>query len=313
MMTDEQAVARNFDEWGALVSTSFVTLNAEPVRSGAFSGRIVGQRLGDLVMTRIAASPHAVLRSSESISSDDNPHYKLSFQRTGYGLLMQDGREVVIGPGQFAIYDTSRPYILAFDKTFATDVLMFPRGRLGLDERQVSQMTATLLGEQRGLSSAVAQFVTNCGQMLPELNQSTGHSLASNVIDLLRTVLSQEMYSSDSTAHMKSADKRKASTILRYIHDNLAEQQLTPKFIADAHFMSLRSLHHLFEKTGNTVAATIRTLRLERCRNDLTDPGKRETPVASIGARWGIVDPAHFSRIFRQAYGVSPTVYRKQH
>lgn len=312
-MTEEHAVARNFDEWSALVSTSFVPLNAEPVRTGAFSGKLTGQRFGDMVMTRIAAAPHAVLRASESISCDDRPHYKLSFQRTGYGLLIQDGREVVIGPGQFAIYDTSRPYTLAFDKSFATDVLMFPRERLGLEEWRVAQMTATLLGEQHGLPSAVAQFVANCGQMLPQLHQSTGHSLLSNVVDLLKTVLSEQMYTSGSIAHMKTTDDRNYRMILQYIHDHLAEQQLTPKLIADAHFMSLRSLHQLFEGTGNTVAATIRRLRLEGCRHDLADPSQHQTPVASIGARWGISDPAHFSRIFRQAYGVSPTMYRKQH
>jgi AraC-like DNA-binding protein len=33
--------------------------------------------------------------------------------------------------------------------------------------------------------------------------------------------------------------------------------------------------------------------------------------VSAIAARWGLVDPAHFSRRFRAAYGVPPLEYRR--
>lgn len=32
--------------------------------------------------------------------------------------------------------------------------------------------------------------------------------------------------------------------------------------------------------------------------------------MTSIGARWGITDSGHLSRIFRDAYGCAPTEYR---
>ena len=34
--------------------------------------------------------------------------------------------------------------------------------------------------------------------------------------------------------------------------------------------------------------------------------------MTSIGARWGLTNPAHLSRLFRDAYGLSPTEYRAQ-
>lgn len=33
-------------------------------------------------------------------------------------------------------------------------------------------------------------------------------------------------------------------------------------------------------------------------------------PYLVIGARWGYPDPAHFSRLFKSAYGVGPRDYR---
>jgi transcriptional regulator GlxA family with amidase domain len=32
--------------------------------------------------------------------------------------------------------------------------------------------------------------------------------------------------------------------------------------------------------------------------------------VSAIAARWGLIDAAHFSRLFRAAYGLPPAEYR---
>ena len=50
----------------------------------------------------------------------------------------------------------------------------------------------------------------------------------------------------------------------------------------------------------------IRDRRLERCRADLRDPRLAGLSILEIATRWGFVSPAHFSRTFRAAYGVSP-------
>ena len=73
---------------------------------------------------------------------------------------------------------------------------------------------------------------------------------------------------------------------------------------------SLRSLHRLFEGTGTSVAALIRTGRLERCFRELADPRLRHLTVRQVAACCGFRDPAHFSRAFRAAYGLSPAEHR---
>jgi hypothetical protein len=51
--------------------------------------------------------------------------------------------------------------------------------------------------------------------------------------------------------------------------------------------------------------------RLEQCRRDLLDPGRRDVPVSTVAARCGLPNPAHFSRAFRAAYGLAPAEYRQ--
>ncbi|TCO28233.1 helix-turn-helix protein [Kribbella steppae] len=45
-------------------------------------------------------------------------------------------------------------------------------------------------------------------------------------------------------------------------------------------------------------------------RRDLLDPALADRPVAAIGVRWGLTNPAHFNRAFKGAYGLPPAEFR---
>jgi AraC-like DNA-binding protein len=94
------------------------------------------------------------------------------------------------------------------------------------------------------------------------------------------------------------------------IEARLGDPALSPGSLAAEHPISVRYLHKLFETQQATVADWIKRRRLERCRRDLLDPARRAEPVGGIGARWGLPNAAHFSRLFRTAYGVPPVEYR---
>jgi AraC-like DNA-binding protein len=94
------------------------------------------------------------------------------------------------------------------------------------------------------------------------------------------------------------------------IEERLGDPELSPRSIAAAQFISVRYLHKLFETQQTSAADWIRQRRLERCARDLVDPALAGAPIGTIGARWGITNQAHLSRLFRARYGVSPSDYR---
>jgi AraC-like DNA-binding protein len=99
--------------------------------------------------------------------------------------------------------------------------------------------------------------------------------------------------------------------IKAYIEANLGNPDLGPEEIARASFISTRYLHKLFESEGTSVCRWIRSARLERCRRDLADPALRGRTILEVASRWGLTGPQHFSRLFRAAYGCSPSDYRR--
>jgi transcriptional regulator GlxA family with amidase domain len=131
--------------------------------------------------------------------------------------------------------------------------------------------------------------------------------LGETVVDLVRSVFTRR----DEVA---TADLRYSETLLprvtSHVYRHLGDPGLTPARIAEAHFISTRSLHRLFEPRGVSVAEWIRELRLARCRRDLADPALAGESVGTIAARWGMQNPAHFSRLYRAAYGCRPSDHR---
>ena len=61
------------------------------------------------------------------------------------------------------------------------------------------------------------------------------------------------------------------------------------------------------------MAEVIRRRRLERCRRDLLDPTMAHRPASAIAAGWGLGNPAHFNRLFRNAYDLPPAEFRQRH
>ncbi|MGW1772209.1 helix-turn-helix domain-containing protein [Streptomyces sp. NPDC002104] len=96
-----------------------------------------------------------------------------------------------------------------------------------------------------------------------------------------------------------------------FIGHNLGDPELSPSVVAARHRISLRRLQLLFQERGESVAAAIRRRRLERCHEDLADPGQLAVPVHTVALRWGFTRASVFSRLFRDTYGASPSAFRR--
>lgn len=300
---------QRFDFWKAALAAAFVPLEVTRPGGGPdFRGRLDGVDLGALRVCEVRAEPHTALRTRRLVAAAPSGCYKLGLLMRGSAVLIQDGREATLTPGDFVLYDTDRPYTLGFASEHRMLILVFPRDLLGLSEQHVARLTATTLpGARPGLAGLIPPFLTQVADVMDQVGGRAAIRLSGNVLDLLTTVLAERL---DSPPDACTAHRALMSQITVFIEEHLGSQDLSPQRIAAAHHISLRQLHKLFEGTGNTVGGWIRQRRLERCCRDLRDPDLAERPVAAIGARWGYPDPAHFSRLFKSAYGVAPRDYR---
>jgi AraC-like DNA-binding protein len=110
---------------------------------------------------------------------------------------------------------------------------------------------------------------------------------------------------------MAGPDRALLAEVHAFIDRRLGDARLSNTEIAAAHHISLRLLHKLFEDHGTSPGRWIRERRLECCRRDLLDPAHNDLPASVIAWSWGFASAAHFSRVFRAAYGHPPGEYRR--
>ncbi|ROR52905.1 AraC-like DNA-binding protein [Luteococcus japonicus] len=178
-----------------------------------------------------------------------------------------------------------------------------PHSRFGIPYGLLEQMTVVRLGGDAGLGRIVSPFLSQLVAGLDDLSGPAGTRLVHNTVDLLQTLLTNEL---DVTRTAASPHWALLQQIRDHIDEHLGSPGLSPSSIATANFISTRRLHNVFLEQGMTVSAYVRSRRLERCHQDLVDPAQRYTPVAVIGARSGFTDAAHFSLTFKAAHTESP-------
>jgi AraC-like DNA-binding protein len=300
--------AASFDHWKHLVAESFVPLAAQTFDVEGFRGRLRSRVVDRMSIVEVTATSHEVHRTPALIARAHERYFKLNLQLEGTGLLIQDNREAVLHPGDLAIYDTNRPYTLAFEEQTRIMVVMFPCDALALPTDYVGQLAAVRMAGDAGLSGIVGQFIRQLAGNLDVLNGPSGSRLATNALDLVSTMLHAEM---DINPDRMKPQALLAVSVREYIEANLSDPGLSPASIAAAHFISTRHLHNLFHESGTTVAGFVRSQRLDGARRDLRDPLHAGLPVGAVAARWGFLDAAHFSRTFRDAFGVPPSDWRR--
>ena len=96
----------------------------------------------------------------------------------------------------------------------------------------------------------------------------------------------------------------------KVIDESLGQPGLSPVNLASRLNISVRHLYRLFEEQGDSVCRYIQRARLQRSADDLANPILKTESITTIAYKWGFTDSAHFSRVFKQCYGVSPRAYR---
>ncbi|MFC9554418.1 helix-turn-helix domain-containing protein [Rhodococcus sp. NPDC056960] len=301
----------SFDEFRESVSDAFVPLEMTSDDHDDFRGVVRGAAVGAVRVTEIVAAPHVIRRTPRTIRAANPDYFKLGLQVRGRCVLTQDGREAALAPGDFSIYDTTRPYQLSFDDRFQMLVVMFPRNLLRVPSDGIAQLTASRVSGTHGLGALVTPLLRGLGEQIADASPAVAVHLGDAVLDLVGAAFAEQLHLVDGRAPTSRRNDLWVR-VTAFIDDRLADRELDLHSIAAAHHISVRHLQKLFEAEGDTVSAWIRRRRLERCRRDLADHRYRDLPVSAIGARWGFVDAAHFSRLFKNTHGSTPGTYRAE-
>ncbi len=267
--------------------------------------------VGPLTICSARATAVTIHRTARLARKDEEPAVFLGLQMTGTSLVVQNGRECLLGPGDFAVYESTAPYTLLFDAGVDHHFLRFPRAALALPERLLRDVSAVPLGADDPVARLAFTYFAQLAASDALHQGAHADAVVEPSVELLRAALASR-HGADSLARAP-LEATLSLRITRYIREHLAEPDLSAARIAAAHGISVRRLYAVLSRSGITLGDWIRTRRLAECRRELAGPNGRLRTVAAIGRRWGFADATHFSKVFKRAYGMPPRDWRDQH
>ncbi len=302
----ETVATDRLDVWRDVIREHFVALDILADRADSFGGSVRSTDVGLMNIARVESGTSRYTRTPQLADRDDDAYLQVGLLARGAAAVQQDGREAVLAPGDFAVYETDRPFHWAMQGEWELLVFTWPRASVRLGDTASRLLTARCLCGSEGVGAIVARMLRDLAAAPPDLSVEGGVELGHDVLALVTTVAGERV--------RPTAPERSAEALLRridaYIVERLSDPNLTPPDIAEAHFISTRHLHRLFAGRGTTVSHHVQHLRLERARVELRHPSFDLRSITDISRRWGFADLATFSRVFKQAYDLTPTQYR---
>ncbi|MEY2873099.1 MAG: hypothetical protein RLZZ373_470 [Pseudomonadota bacterium] len=251
----------------------------------------------------VAKQAVALTGSFDAASQGAVPFYGVLFQLAGQQVVDNPHHETLLAAGSILIWNSRVSSDFEFIDPVRVLQLLVPDRHF---ERRWPQLVPsgdwTVLNGQTALTTLARSSVETLWQHRARFEPSDLQVGIEAALDLLDQSLRKPRHAVRSKADLYEQ-------VRHYITREIENPALDPSVIARHHGCSVRALHALFAAFDTTVAGSIRTLRLEQCRSALQEHhGER---IGQVALRWGFSDAAHFSKLFKSTYGLSPRHFRE--
>ena len=305
--TDGVPASRRLALWQDIVCDVYVQLDCKSDLGTAFSGRVTRAPLGQASCTEVSSNQQRVYRTRSRIARSNEDFFLIALGKHGVGGVSQDGREAVVRPGEFVIYDTTRPYELQFDDPFTQVILQVPREMMQRRIAGMEALTAISFGSDRPLQKLAYDFVYQLCHSADGIAPEHAVRLSEQAADLVAMALSERLGTQalPSSRRLALLQRLKA-----HVRAHLADPDLSFPDTAAALGVSPRYVNDLLSEEGTSFQRYVLTERLAQCQRDLASPVLAHRHVSEIAFAWGFNDLSHFGRVFRERYGLSPRDFR---
>lgn len=308
---DTQTISsrQRVDYWQDAVCNTYFPLQLSidaPLRARLSSCSFEGH---DISLSCLRSSPATYTRLSTHIHSGEAPCYLVTMPCLS-GIHFEQGGELVrCLPGSFIVERSDLPYRFGHERFNQVLVLKIPesavRNRIGCALRT----PGLAFNSAQGLGRLFFEKIRTLHDELPLLDAAAQEAMLGQLIESFCLVLQNDarVLASQSPA---LADFH-LGNIGRFIERHLADPELTPEKIAQGCHISVRYLYKLLAAQNLSPKRLLYQKRLDAVYRQLCDL-RVSTPIGVIAYAHGFNDQAHFSRLFRARYGLSPSALRRQ-
>jgi AraC-like DNA-binding protein len=297
-----------FDAWHSALNQSHLRWKLNKPISAKFFGEIKMRHLGGIRIVYCNCEPCGGARTKQEIAKCGEAYFGLLFILNGSELVKIRNETALLGKGTLLLWDSTQTVEFELIEPLKKVTLFIPQDQLRMRVPRLEPYIGKRINIHRGVGAITASHVAALANESAHIQNGRGDSIVDLTLELIATCLQVK-----ENRPMTLAKKEFLTGIKTYIKSNLEDPELGPVSIAKHFNISARYLHILFEYTGTSVSKWIQRKRLEQCRRDLLRIERSRHNITDIAFKWGFNDSAHFSRLFKNYYRLSPSDYQKRY
>lgn len=217
------------------------------------------------------------------------------------GTMAFSGPAYNIRPGEIGLLDFTRDFE-HHSTAGSLATVVIPRAFISNSEVDCARLHGRVLSEVH--ASMLRDHAFSLRLIAEHLPEDQSDRAVRSIVDVLLLTLALTERGSDAlSAQFALTLKERAE---RIITSQLDHDEINADLLCQALSISRTTLYSLY-RGENGVHNRIRREKLERARYALANS---TTKVGEIASRFGFHDHAHFSRIFKDAYGLPPSSWR---
>ncbi|HEY0940324.1 MAG TPA: helix-turn-helix domain-containing protein [Steroidobacter sp.] len=261
----------------------------------------------DLDLLRVRCGALRGFRAEQQLAATSDAYVGVLLVDAGLEKFDLDGSEVWMEPGKLVMWDSSMPMRFEVPPGRMNKLTLFVRHQtLSSYFPQFMKFIGKPLDATRGSGAIFASHLMTMEREIRHLARASAPRLLQGTLETLAFAFQDVELQGEATGGRRVL----ARVILDYVERNLSNADLGPASIAEAHRISTRYLHMLFNEEGLSISKTILQRRLMRCKADLSAPALKHLSISDIAFEWGFQDASYFTRAFRREFGMSPREFR---
>ena len=297
----------SFDSWHSALNRFHLRWSLNKTEQPNFYGEILTKSFADIQFIHCKCDPCSGFRNPPDISKETEEYYGLLLVQQGSEIIRHLNNEVIVGPGDIFLWDTTRPLSFRLKEKLKKTTLFIPKPYLKEQSLFIDQLLGDVLPARAGLGAIVnSSLVALCDQM-DNIDDQTYFMAANISIELITYWINRQNPLINNKQRNDLIQK-----ILIYIEDHLSDPTLNPFEISKACHISIGYLHRLFSFTNFTVSKWIMIRRLESSKKELRIRKSSLDTITNIAYKWGFSDHSHFTKVFKRTYNMTPIQYQKK-
>lgn len=274
-----------------------------------FPGTYRSQALGALTVSQAAATRHSVQRDTAPRGDGAEQYLLVIWQRRGGATLAQHGGTLRLAAGDMLLYEAGQPYRLEFDEPFEVTVARLPAAPM----RSLCPLIDTLLGTVQSCRQPQVALLT----AMADCHVATDYgalpgAAALHAAEALRQSLTACALGVAAAEHQRrpSLSQYHLGRIRRYALKRIGDSELSINELVEALDISAAHIHRLFASEAQSFSTWLWETRLNLCHLALRAPECSGQRISQIAYQFGFSHPAHFSRAYRNHFGMTPSQWR---